>query len=55
MFGTKTTLRALTATGWIWVGARPMEAVRGWVQRIALAAGLRVEAAPESPASRVDG
>lgn len=39
-FGTRSALHTLTAHGWIWCEARPLEALRRWLDEVALAAGL---------------
>lgn len=42
-FGTKTALETLTADGWIWTTERPLDALRGWLTRLADSLGLPIE------------
>jgi hypothetical protein len=40
MFGTKTAMKSLKADGWIWTDERPLEDLRAWLKRVAVAVGL---------------
>ena len=41
-FGTKTALKTLTADGWIWTTERPLDAIQGWLTRLATSIGFPI-------------
>ena len=45
-FGTRTALTSLQTAGWIWSGERPLQALRAWLRRVAVAAEARENVAP---------
>lgn len=41
LFGTKTAMKSLQATGWIWSGERPLDAVKAWLTKMVKDLGLK--------------
>ena len=39
-FATRTTLDRLKADGWVWCNERPLVALRAWLKRVGLVAGI---------------
>lgn len=52
-FGGRATLDSLKQRGWIWLEPRPLDAIKGWLTRLADSLGLPIEKPTEKDQSDV--